>query len=61
MHGLILFFRCRRIAATLRHGRIAVRCDTSPADVLAALDEPAQRFTPGMFLLGMPGRTCDQG
>jgi hypothetical protein len=61
MRGLVLFFRCWRIAATLRHGRIAVRCDTSPtADVLAALDEPAQRVTPGMFLPGMPGRACEQ-
>ncbi|HEY2269884.1 MAG TPA: hypothetical protein VGI96_45205 [Streptosporangiaceae bacterium] len=57
MHGLVLLFRYRRIAATLWHGRIAVRCDTSPAaDMLAALDEPAQRLTPGMFLPGMPGR-----
>jgi hypothetical protein len=28
--------------------------------MLAALDEPAQRLTPGMFLPGMPGRARDQ-
>jgi hypothetical protein len=61
VRGLVLFFRCRRIAATFRYGRIAVRCDTSPAaDVLAALDEPAQLLTRGMFLPGMPGRARDQ-
>jgi hypothetical protein len=28
--------------------------------MLAALDEPAQRLTPGMFLPGMPGRAREQ-
>ena len=61
LRGLVLFLRCRRITAALRYGRIAVRCDASPAaDVLAALDEPAQRLTPRMFLPGMPGRARDQ-
>ena len=60
MHGLVLLFRYRRIAATLWHGRIAVRCDTSAAaDMLAALDEPAQRVPLGMFLLRAPVRARD--
>jgi hypothetical protein len=37
-----------------------VRRDTPPAgDVLAALDEPAQRVPLGMFLLRAPGRARD--
>jgi hypothetical protein len=61
LRGLVLFLRCRRITAALRYGRIAVRCDASPAaDVLAALDEPAQRLTPRMILLGVLGRAGDK-
>ena len=55
--SLVLLLHRWRFSAAFWHRRIAVRCDASPAtDMLAPLDEPAQRFALRMLLLRMLGR-----
>ena len=55
--GLVFFLDRWRVAPSLGHGGITGRGNAAAAaDVLAALDEPAQRVPLGMLLAGPASR-----